>query len=131
MSTFLTPLQMEYMTCPFNKPLKNREGRQLYRLIAPLLYQSDIAGVTITVPVGYISDLASIPRMPLVYRELESLADMPGVAHDFCYSTGFLDRDTADLMLKEACFLIGLPAWKVWAIYYGVRVGGGSHYMRS
>lgn len=140
MSSFLTPLRMELMTCNRNIPLKNRDGRQLYRLTEPFVYQSDIVkskniptvedGIIIT-PAGYITDLASIPRMPLVYRELEGIADMGGVPHDRAYSTGIIPRDVADLMLKEACFLIGLPAWKVWAIYAGVRVGGQSHYMRS
>jgi hypothetical protein len=129
MSAFMTPLRLELLTCPFNTPLKNRDGRQLYRVIEPFIYESDIAGKTIIVPAGFVTDLASIPRLPIVYRELEQLADMPGVPHDFCYSTGFLDRDTADLMLKEACLLIGLSAWKAWAIYAGVRVGGSSHYL--
>jgi hypothetical protein len=130
-SSFLTPLRMELMTCNQNIPLKNRDGRQLYRLINPFIYQSDVARKTVIVPDGYVTDLASIPRMPFFYRELEGIADMAGVPHDFAYSTGFLDRDTADLMLKEACLLIGISAWKVWAIYSGVRVGGKSHYMRS
>lgn len=129
MSGFLTPLKVEWVTCPFNIPLKNRSGRQLYRVIEPFIYESDVAKKTIIVPAGFITDLASIPRLPIVYRELESLADMPGVPHDFCYSTGFLDRDTADLMLKEACLLIGLSSWKAHAIYWGVRVGGASHYL--
>lgn len=131
MSAFLTPLNLELLTCPHNIPLKNRDGRQLWRVITPFVYQSDIARKTIIVPDGFVTDLASIPRMPFVYRELESLADMPGVPHDFCYSTGYLDRDTSDLMLKEACLLIGLSSWKAQVIYLGVRIGGESHYMQK
>jgi hypothetical protein len=130
-SSFLTPLNLELLTCPNNIPLKNRDGRQLWRVITPFVYQSDAARKTIIVPDGFVTDLASIPRLPFFYRSLEGIADMAGVPHDFCYSTGFLDRDTADLMLKEACLLIGISSWKVWAIYSGVRVGGKSHYMRS
>jgi hypothetical protein len=114
-----------------NVPTRNREGRQFWRVLTPFVYQSDVARKTIIVPDGFVTDLASIPRLPFVYRELEGIADMAGVPHDFAYSTGFLDRDTADLMLREACFLIGISAWKVWAIYAGVRVGGSSHYMRT
>jgi Protein of unknown function (DUF1353) len=130
-SSFLTSLNLQLLTCPNNIPLKNRDGRQLWRVISSFLYQSDVAKATVLVPEGFVTDLASIPRLPFFYRELESLADMPGVVHDYAYSTGCLSRDTADLMLKEACLLIGLPAWKVWAIYSGVRVGGASHYMRN
>lgn len=131
MSAFLTPLNAEWITCPENRPLKNRDGRQLYRILTPFVYQSDVAGRMITVPDGFVTDLASIPRIALVFRELEGIADMPGVVHDFLYSTGPLPRETCDQVLKEACLLIGISAWKVWAIYSGVRVGGKSHYMRT
>ena len=139
MSAFLTPLNLEMMTGPLeidgkiieNVPMKNREGRQFWRVLTPFVYQSDVAGKTIIVPDGFISDLASIPRLPFVYRELNGEADMPGVIHDYLYSVGPPPREACDAVLKEACSLIGVSAWKVWAIYTGVRVGGKSHFMRT
>ena len=130
MSSFLSELRLEMVTCnSLNIPLKNREGRQIWMVMAPFTYQSDVLGREITVPDGFLTDLASIPRVPFFYRELEQLADLPGVVHDYIYSCGCASRDQADLLLKEACLLIGLSAWKAWAIYYGVRVGGGSHFL--
>lgn len=129
MSAFLTTLRVEWVTCPANKLLKNRDGRQLYRVIEPFMYQSDVAKATITVPAGFITDLASIPRLPFFYRALEQVADMPGVIHDYLYSVGPPPRQACDEVLREACLLIGLSSWKVWAIYSGVRVGGKSRFM--
>lgn len=131
MSAFLTTLKAEWVTCPKNRLLKNRDGRQLYKVIEPFVYQSDVAKTEIIVPAGFITDLASIPRLPFFYRELEQVADMPGVVHDYLYSIGPFPRETCDQVLKEACLLIGISAWKVWAIYSGVRIGGASHYMRQ
>ena len=128
MSKFITGLDMHFMYDPDGMPLKNRMGRQLYQLDSPLIYQSDVAGVVITAPAGFVSDLASIPRLPLIYLLLNAIADVPGVIHDFIYSSGCLPRDMADKVLREACLLTGVPAWKANLIYAGVRVGGASHY---
>lgn len=128
MSKFLTRLDMDLMVDPQGIPLKNRGGEQLYQLNTPLIYQSDVAGITITVPAGFVTDLASIPRLPFIYLLLAKVADLPGVVHDWAYSTGKLPREMADRVLREACLLIGVPAWKATAIYWGVRVGGASHY---
>ena len=58
MSAFLTELQMENAT-------GKDDGH--WRLIAPLVYQSDVAGMIFTVPTGFITDLASVPRVPIAY----------------------------------------------------------------
>lgn len=128
MSKFLSPLCMQYMVNDAGTPLKNPDGRQIYQVISPLSYDSDVAGRNITVPAGFLTDLASIPRLPFFYRELSNVADLPGVVHDYLYSNGCVSRDVADLMLKEMCLLVGLPYWKTQAIYMGVRLGGESHF---
>jgi hypothetical protein len=58
-------------------------------------------------------------------------SDVAGLAvpHDFIYNMHTVPRAVADEMLYEACLLTGVPKWKAWAIYAGVRVGGGSHWM--
>lgn len=111
--------------------LRNREGRQFYRVNEPLVYRSEVASQIIKVPSGFVTDLASIPRLPFVYLLLNGLADEAGVVHDYLYSVGTLPRDVADKVLYEACILTGVSPWKASAIYAGVRIGGKSHYMRS
>lgn len=128
MSAFQTPLDMRLMLDARGMPLLNRDGRQLYQLLAVFVYQSDIAGL-IAVPAGFVTDLASIPQFAL--SVFGDIAQEPGVPHDFAYSTGCIPRDLADDMLYEACILTGVPAWKARLIYAGVRVGGGSHYTVS
>jgi hypothetical protein len=124
-SAFLTPLDMRLMRGPSGLPLLNRDGRQLYQLLAVFIYQSDIAG-PIVIPAGFVTDLASIPQLAL--SVFGDIAQEPGVPHDFAYSTGCISRAMADDMLYEACILTGVPAWKAKLIYAGVRVGGAARY---
>jgi hypothetical protein len=125
MSKFLTPLQMELMVDENGIPLRTRDGNQLYRLLANFVYRSDVAGL-ITVPAGFVTDLASIPQAMLwLFGEI---AQEPSIPHDFAYSTHIVSREIADKMLYEACILTGEPKWKAKLIYAGVRVGGASHW---
>lgn len=103
------------------------DGR--WRLIAPLVYQSDVAKMTFTVPTGFVTDLASVPRIPIAYLLAGGTSNEASVVHDFIYSTHPVPRDTADAVLKEASLLTGVPKWRAWLMWAGVRIGGGgSHW---
>lgn len=127
MSQFLTPLRIELVRDERGYPLRNRDGRQLWLLLCDLAYQSDVAGL-ITVPTGFVTDLASVPQWALAM--IGETAQLASVPHDFAYSTGVIPRAAADSMLYEACILTEVPQWKAKLIYAGVRIGGGSHYTR-
>jgi hypothetical protein len=88
-------------------------------------------GCIVTVPMGFVTDLASIPRLPVIYLLLNGIADEAGVVHDYAYSTGLVPRIKADQVLREACICSGVSLWKASLIYAGVRIGGGSHYGSS
>jgi hypothetical protein len=123
MSKFLTDLKMENAT-------PRDDG--LWRLTAPLVYQSDVAKMTFTVPAGFITDLASVPRIPIAYLLAGGTSNEASVVHDFIYSTHPVARATADAVLKEASLLTGVPKWRAWLMWAGVRVGGGgSHWNGS
>lgn len=87
-------------------------------------YQSDIAARQFTVPVGFYTDFASVPRIGIIYAMLGDTAHEPAVVHDWLYYGGFVPRDVADKVLLEAMGVIGLSAWRKWPIYWGVRIGG-------
>jgi hypothetical protein len=124
-SAFLDPLELELLRDPQGRPLLTRDSRQLWRVLARFRYQSDVAGL-VEVPVGFVTDLASIPQLALsIFGET---AQEPSLPHDYAYSTRCMARAIADKMLYEACLLTGVPKWKALAIYAGVRIGGGSHW---
>ncbi len=90
----------------------------------PFRYQSDVAGRTFTVPIGFYTDFASVPRLGIVYAMLGDCAHQPAVVHDWLYYAALVSRKTADRVLLEAMVDIGLPSWRRWPIYWGVRLGG-------
>lgn len=90
----------------------------------PFRYQSDIANLLITVPVGFYTDFASVPRLGVVYAMLGDRAHEPAVIHDWLYYSAILPRETADNVLMEAMRVLDLPWWQSYPIFWGVRIGG-------
>lgn len=128
MSRFIGNLELGYVQDAKGAFLTNPMGRQLYDMELPFSYQSDLLGCIITVPKGFVTDLASIPRLPFIYLCLNGIADQAGIIHDYLYSTGLVSREMADAVLREACLVLGVPVWKAEMIYAGVRTFGGAHY---
>jgi hypothetical protein len=131
MSAFLCKLQVSFMTDAKGLPLLNRDGKQLWQVEQDFAYASDVAKKTITVPAGFVTDFASVPRIPLVYDGLGDLFQRAAVVHDKLYSTGEVTRDIADQVLLEAMALDGVSWVKRKLVYAGVRVGGGSHFAQT
>ena len=83
----------------------------------------DDSGVEILtrIPRGFRTDLASIPAIVPIPEGPYNLA---GVIHDYLYQTGICTRAEADRVLYDGCRLLGVPAYRSWIIYAGVRAGG-------
>lgn len=118
MSRFLTPLDVELVDDNANK----------WRLRSPLAYDSDLVGHVIGIPAGFVTDFASVPRIPVAFWLTGDCAHEPAVVHDYLYATCEVPRDMADAVLLEAMEVVGVPAWRRWVIYAGVRVGGWQFY---
>jgi hypothetical protein len=126
-SKFLSGLRVEQISDTAN------EGRGEWQLTSPLIYQSDLTGDVYIVPSGFRTDFASVPRVPIAFLLCGDTASMPAALHDWLYTAvrgkrPVPDRETADMLLKEAALAEGVPAWRAWALYLGVRIGGASHW---
>jgi hypothetical protein len=100
----------------------------LWILALPLVYESDAAERTITVPAGFRTDLASVPRLPMVFLLAGDCAREAAVVHDYLYTSHIVDRAMADAVLREASAVTGVPAWRRWLMWLGVRIGGARHW---
>ena len=100
-----------------------RDGGE-WEVVAPFRYESDVAKQTFVVPAGFTTDLASVPRLPIVYLLTGGTSNEAAVVHDYLYTSRLVPRDVADAVLREASEVTGVPAWRRWLMWVGVRLGG-------
>lgn len=120
MSRFLTALRLERLEDT------SRDGRGTWQLLTPLVYRSDVAGRSFVVPQGFITDLASVPRLPFAYLLVGGIGHAAAVVHDWTYTSHEVSRDVADAVFREALRVLGISAFQAWLMYLGVRLGGAS-----
>lgn len=99
-------------------------------LLAPLVFDSFLLNLRVTVPEGFVTDFASVPRAPLTYWLFGGIGDEAAVVHDFAYEKGIVPRDVADALYLEALEACGVPAWRRRAMWAAVRTFGASRYMQ-
>jgi hypothetical protein len=100
-----------------------------WRVAAEFRYDSAVARCRLIIPEGYVSDLASVPRLPLAWLLAGDTARKAGLVHDFCYSIHQPgNRALADRVFLEAMTVEQVPRWRRWAMYAAVRACGKSRW---
>ena len=113
MSSFTTPLIVRHI------------NGKIWEVMEEFTYKVFNSTAMITVPVGYITDFASIPR--LCWRLIGYPAGKYGkaaVIHDFLYSSHRYSRKRSDEILYEAMGVSGVVRWRRKIIYWAVRMFG-------
>ena len=100
------------------------EGRGEWSLDEDFSYYSDVARMKITAPKGFHTDFASVPRLPIVFWLAGDTSTEAAVIHDWLYTSKIVPRRVADAVLREAGKVSGVPAWRRWMIWAGVRAFG-------
>lgn len=100
-----------------------------WQVAMPLVYDHPHYG-EIVVPVGFSTDLASIPRFfHRVVNPCTVGTRRPAIVHDYLYSgETALTRKQADQVLYDALRECGVNWALANAMYYAVRVGGASYW---
>lgn len=106
-------------------------GSGSWVLVSELAFSSVVLNRLVIVPIGFRTDFASVPRLPLAFLLFGGVADEAAVVHDFLYSTGACSRKLADEVFAEASKACGVAAWRRWPMWLGVRLFGGSRYTAS
>lgn len=127
-SEFRTTLQLEEVLDSIDPLFTISAENSRFRLLAPLVYYSERLAREITVPRGFITDFASVPRLPLIYLLAGGEADKPAVIHDHLYRSHECSRADADAVLDEAMAATGQPWWRRKLMWAGVRLGGAKPY---
>lgn len=107
--------------------------RGLWRVIEPMIFRSIRHAVVISVPPGFETDLASVPRvLPITYALTGGAAVRAAVVHDYIYHHPAYYNDVRRMLPREVCDDIfdeimeesGTPGWRKALMWAGVRVGG-------
>lgn len=112
--------------------LKAEPRADYWRVASPLIWSDPVYG-RLEAPIGFVTDLASIPR---VFRNLPAFdpngpSRRPAVIHDWLYSSreGYrYGRLFADSFLRSALGAEGASQLTAEAFYWAVRLGGSSHW---
>ena len=112
----------------FSRLLHEYTKNRKWRLVKPLMYFHPTG--TVVVPTGFVTDIDSVPRIPLVYAAFKGRAVKAAVVHDYLYESqrgkAFADKIFLDAMAHE-----GVPARWRYPIYLAVKFFGGPIYSRK
>lgn len=115
-------------------------GRPVWTTLAPLRYQSDRLGAIIILPSEFVTDLASVPRLPFLWLAVGGRGTRSAALHDFPYQFGFwwlfegdrwqpqyVSRKLVDAVYFESLLadpISGAGPVRAREMWAGVRVGG-------
>ena len=102
---------------------KHIDGR-IFELLEPLIYETWEKEI-ITVPKGFISDGASIPKIcwSIIGHPMGEYAPAAWI-HDFLFVTQPVTRKEADRIFIEAMADLGVAFWKRKTMHFFVRICG-------
>jgi hypothetical protein len=102
----------------------------MYFLLKPIAWkpEGDKLGKypAVTVPKGFVTDFASIPRVFWSVLRPDGDYTYPAIIHDYLYWRQDTTREVADNILKFGMEDFSLDKMTVAAIFNGVRAGGAS-----
>lgn len=123
MSSFTTPLRVEILND------LDKGGRIRACVLSPFEFYSD-HGATVIVPVGFVTNFASVPRALWGIAPPFGPWAKSAVVHDFLYLTQPCDRATADLMFLEGMDVLNVDRKLSRSIWGAVRLFGGPTWQR-
>ncbi|MEH6436709.1 DUF1353 domain-containing protein [Massilia sp. DD77] len=97
-------------------------------LTSTLVFESVVLDRLVVVPSGFVTDFASVPRLPFTFWLFGAVAQEAAVVHDHLYSTGEVSRKLADEVFAEASKACGVSAWRRGPMWLGVRLFGAGRY---
>ena len=118
MSSFTEPLLVEYI---------DGKNWKLIKEFSFYFYYKN-KKITITVPTGFITDFASIPRIFWSLLPPTGKYGKAAVIHDYCYRKRLLPRKLADKVFLEAMKVLKVARWKIYIMYLAVRLFGWRYY---
>lgn len=101
-------------------------GDQTYDLVEPLVWNDNISIIQVNPKFDF--DAISIPKIfwSIIDSPFTGKAVKPATLHDALYASEYFERKVCDDIFLEAMESEGVPRFKRLAMYYAVRMFGGS-----
>jgi hypothetical protein len=106
----------------------------MWALSEPCVYRSARTGVTVTCPVGVLTDLASTPKILqwIPFLDDDGASRNCGIVHDCLYRIGReRGKDFCDDLLEEMCLDVGMSKTEAWAYKKGVQLFGAGPWAKD
>ncbi|HFG9433729.1 TPA: DUF1353 domain-containing protein [Salmonella enterica subsp. enterica serovar Cotham] len=117
MSRFTTPAILEML------------AHYKWRVYEPFeFYLSDDNSDVIEVPAGFVTDLASIPRIFWTLLPPDGKYAKSAIIHDYLYDNALRTKREADRIFLDGMTVLGVPKWKRIVMYLAVRWFGRGMY---
>ncbi|WP_079906817.1 DUF1353 domain-containing protein [Salmonella enterica] len=106
-------------------------GHYNWRVYEPFeFYLSDDNSDVISVPAGFITDLASVPRIFWTLLPPDGKYAKAAIIHDWMYDNALRTKKEADKIFLDGMTVLGVPKWKRMVMYWAVRVFGRGSYIK-
>ena len=100
---------------------------RLWKTYREFVYETD-AGDIITIPEGFITDFASIPRVFWIFLPPDGIYTGAAVLHDYLYNTKRFKRNICDKLFLEAMKALDVKKYIRNIMYCAVRAFGWQPY---
>ncbi|EPB4370891.1 DUF1353 domain-containing protein [Citrobacter freundii] len=119
MSKFTTPAVLEML------------DDYRWRLVEPFeFWLTESPDDVIHVPAGYVTDLASVPRLLWSVFPPHGRYAKAAIIHDWLYDNALRTKKEADKIFLDAMKVLKVPAWRRLMMYCAVRLFGRGNYER-
>ena len=114
----------------------SRKDERSYILLSEIEFYVEFEGMdevlTIEIPRGFVTDLASVPRVAWPLIGPSGSHAPAAILHDWLYRADVpFSRRTADLYFRYAMDVSGVPAVRKWILWAGVRLPVGAWVWRK
>ena len=105
-----------------------------YFLLKPVMWKPNPGQEShsaVTVPAGFVTDFASIPRVFWSALRPDGLYTYPAIVHDYLYWEQVVSREAADTVFKFGMEDFRIGSATIAAVYNAVRAFGGGAWQNN
>ena len=114
------------LAAPPNPGVRPSGNNRAFILLESMTYLIGNTNIGITVPVGFVTDYASIPRRLWSLYSPHDQYSRAAIVHDYLYWSQLCTREQADNLFMIAMKESAVPAATREIVYFGVHEGGQS-----